>query len=118
MPKFKKLWRCDECLEIHDDEGGASECCKPSITELYECAGCEGMHDSEGEAVDCCAGTEVRCGNCSRDYGESNINALAIDVAGHCTVCNPLYTLDQRLIIEDIYYLKTGGHGDLRMGQS
>ena len=118
MPKFKNLWRCDECRDIHDDEDGANECCPPSITELYECTSCEGMHESEDDAVDCCGSSDIRCPNCSRDYRESNINAYAIDVAGHCTVCNPIYTLDQRLIIEDIHYLKTGDYGDLRMGQS
>ncbi|WP_267904545.1 hypothetical protein [Pseudomonas xionganensis] len=32
----------------------------------------------------------------------------AISVAGHCTTCNPIYTIDQQLAIEDLHQLVTG----------
>lgn len=118
MPKFKELWRCGACHEIHDDEADARECCSPEIIELYGCVECGVVHDSEYEAESCCAGEESRCSNCSRDYGETDINAKAIQIAGHCTVCNPLFTLDQRFAIEDMHRLQTGRHGDLRIGKS
>ncbi len=90
----------------------------PSVTELYGCLDCDGVHESEREAEQCCGVFEVRCTNCSRDYKSIDINAKAVQIAGHCTVCNPLFTLDDRFAIEDMHYLQTDRVGDLRLGQS
>ena len=118
MDNYKELWRCGECCEIHEDEDDARECCRPSVTELYGCLDCAGVHESEREAEQCCGVFEVRCTNCSRDYKSIDINAKAVQIAGHCTVCNPLFTLDDRLAIEDMHYLQTGRTGDVRLGKS
>lgn len=118
MAKYKELWRCGQCYEIHDDEDGARECCMPNITEMYGCLECDVVHFSEEEAVDCCGIADIRCPTCSRDYKSYDINSRAIELAGHCNVCNPIYTLDERFAIEDLHYLQTGNHGDLLLGQS
>lgn len=118
MGNYKELWRCGECREIHDDEDGARECCMPVVIEMYGCLDCDIVHDSEQEAEECCGVFDVRCANCSRDYKSIDINAKAIQIAGHCTVCNPLFTLDDRFAIEDMHYLQTDRVGDLRLGQS
>lgn len=118
MSNYKELWRCGECDEVHDDEDYARECCQPSIHEVYGCLDCEEQYDTEKEAVDCCNVFDIRCSNCSRDYKSIDINAKAIQIAGHCTVCNPLFTLDDRFAIEDMHFLQTDRVGDLRLGQS
>lgn len=118
MAKYKELWGCGRCREVHDDEDGDRECCMPDITEMYGCLTCNAVHDSESEAVSCCGAADIRCSVCSRDYRENDINSKAIEIAGHCTVCNPIYTLDERFAIEDLHYLQTDNHGDLRLGQS
>lgn len=118
MSGFKRLWQCGSCDEVHDYEYLAEECCQPDINEIYGCIECGAHHDEKNEAIKCCEGACESCQNCRRDYKSRDINAKAIQIAGHCTVCNPLFTLDQRLAIEDMHYLQTGSMGDLRLGAS
>ncbi len=118
MTGYKKLWQCGSCDEIHDFEYLAEDCCQPEINEVYGCMECGSHHNSKNEAIACCESAGERCPNCSRDYKCRDINSKAIQIAGHCTVCNPLFTLDHRLAIEDMHYLKTGRAGDVRLGES
>lgn len=118
MTNYKELWRCGECCQVHSCEEAAGECCKPTVTEVYGCLDCHEVHNSAQEAEECCGVFEMRCPNCSRDYKSLDINAKAIEIAGHCTVCNPLYTIEQRFAIEDMHFLQTGNCGDLRLGAS
>ena len=32
----------------------------------------------------------------------------AIKIAGHCTSCNPMFTIDQQQAIQDLHYHETG----------
>lgn len=101
----KPLWKCGECCEIHDDEDAARECCMPEVYEIYGCPVCDKVHDEEDAALSCCgAGNTIRCPNCSRDYGGGHINHYAVLVASHCNTCNPLYSVEQQLAIEDMHW--------------
>ncbi len=101
-PKAKLLWQCSSCNEMHNDEDDARECCMPEIYEHYGCPGCGKVHEEEHEAVSCCEELK-RCPCCARDYGSGHIQAFAVRVAGHCNSCNPFYSLDHTLLIEDQY---------------
>lgn len=119
MSEFKRLWQCGSCDGVHEYEYLAKECCKPDIHEVYGCIHCSNHHGEKSDAIKCCdVAGEERCPNCSRDYKGRDINAKAIQIAGHCTICNPLFTLDHRLAIEDMHRLQTGRVGDLRLGAS
>jgi hypothetical protein len=47
-------YRCDSCLDVHDDSDDALNCCKPSITEFYKCPFCHEEHDGHVDAINCC----------------------------------------------------------------
>ena len=53
-----ECWRCPECLDVHDDEDDAAECCKPTPAEAdassRKCPVCGTAHDSHEAAADCC----------------------------------------------------------------
>ncbi len=100
----KPLWKCGECGEIHEDEDGAGECCRPMIHEMWGCPVCGEAHDKESLALRCC-GPEglTRCPCCARDYSVAEINHAAIEVAGHCNTCNPHYSVEQQIAIEDMH---------------
>lgn len=104
-PKAKVLWKCSSCDEIHDDEDDARECCAPDVWEMYGCPECGKVCDEEEQALGCCSPDELTsCPNCSRDYGRGQINHFAVLVAGHCNTCNPLYSVEQQLAIEDMHW--------------
>jgi hypothetical protein len=55
-----ECWRCPECLDVHDDEFDAEECCadleaekQPTGTEPY-CPVCRLKHVDHYAAADCC----------------------------------------------------------------
>lgn len=103
------LWRCGECGEVHDDEDGARECCMPSIHECFGCPTCRQTHDCETDALKCC-GSEAgltRCPCCARDYADSELNHFAVTVAGHCNTCNPFFTVDQQITIEELHFQRS-----------
>lgn len=117
--KTLELWRCEGCDEIHEWEDEARECCAPEITELYGCIECDKVHDDKAEAIDCCnALTAVQCPSCLRDHGSQTINATAVRVTGHCSVCNPLYSTEQVFQVEDVHMTTTNQRGDLLRGAS
>lgn len=111
--EIKTLYRCNECREVHDDEDGARECCMPSISEVYACPVCGEIHSEEADAGECCGFDVAHCPSCHRDYGSGHINYSAIAIAGHCTTCNPFFTVDQQLVIEDLHWQATGEHQGL-----
>tara|TARA_B110001454_G_scaffold54930_2_gene53701 strand:- start:3622 stop:4008 length:387 start_codon:yes stop_codon:yes gene_type:complete len=118
--KIKELWKCGRCDEIHEWEDEARDCCAPDITELYGCVECDEVHDDEIEAINCCSiGSEnVQCPECLRDHGKLTINATSVNVVGHCSFCNPLYSPDQVFKIEDTHLLNTGNQGCIERGIS
>lgn len=100
--KIKTLYRCGECRDVHDDEDGARECCMPEIIEVFACPDCGEIHADETEAAECCGTDTETCPSCRRDYGAGHINHYAIKIAGHCNTCNPFFSIDQQLAIEDL----------------
>lgn len=101
--RIKARWRCGECNDVHDDEDGARECCMPTIHEIYTCPVCNKDHDDEDIANECCGFDVTRCPCCARDYGTGHINHFAVSVAGHCNTCNPFFTVEQQMAIEDMH---------------
>jgi hypothetical protein len=94
-------WKCGDCGEFHDDESDALHCCAPGPEEAWACPDCEKAHDTERKALECCMPDNgVTCPNCLRDYSPVHINAMAIEVVGHCNTCNPLFTPEQQFTIE------------------
>ena len=101
---IKTLYRCSACGEVHEDEDYAEECCRPDVEEVYACPACGAVHDVKSMAQECCEDLDmIMCPNCARDYTLSDINHQAITVAGHCNTCNPSYSVDQQLAIEDLH---------------
>ncbi|GAB6406062.1 hypothetical protein [Pseudomonas sp. MHK4] len=106
--KIKELYRCGECREIHDDEGGARECCMPAVYTIYVCPVCDSNHDDPDSALACCSVDGINCPQCRRDYTSVSIDYSAIKITSHCNTCNPLFTIEQRLAIQDLHYQETG----------
>jgi hypothetical protein len=106
--KIKALYQCGACREIHDDEDEAMDCCRPDIIELYECPVCKANHNDEDKALTCCGVDAIKCPSCYRDYASVSLSHQAIRIAGHCTTCNPMFTIDQQLAIQDLHYQQTG----------
>lgn len=106
--KVKELYQCGACREIHDDEDDAKECCKPTVTTLFVCPVCEKHHDDADPALTCCGVSVIRCPSCYREHSSISLHYSAITVAGHCNACNPLFTVEQQLAIQDMHYQHTG----------
>lgn len=115
MATYTEVWKCCECGEIHDDDDDAQECCKPRIEELYRCDVCSETHEDEDEAGNCCGLSSgyTKCPSCYRHYRSNELSASAVEIAGHCQTCNPLFTIYQQVQIEDRHLELTGKHGDL-----
>lgn len=111
--KVKELYRCGECKDIHEDEDGARECCMPEVHTIYVCPVCAEHHDDDDKALTCCNVEGIRCPSCYRDYSSISLHYSAIKVAGHCNTCNPLFTVDQQLAIQDMHYQHTGNRAHL-----
>lgn len=106
MPK--KAYECGSCNEVHQYESSAEDCCRPEVNEVWTCDVCEEAHDEKEDAEKCCAskvkarGTEtVRCPTCYRDQ-ELVLHAVEIEVAGHCSECNPHYSIEDTFKIGDM----------------
>ena len=107
----KKAYQCSGCDGIHDYESEAEACCQPDVATVYICPTCRSTHDDHGGAVDCCEfdtlvddedeDLTVDCPTCLRIYQSSDIGFHAVQIAGHCQACNPLFTLEQQFQIED-----------------
>ena len=97
-------FRCGECREVHDDEDGARDCCMPRVWAIYQCPVCEKLHEEdEDAALDCCGVNAVSCPCCRRDHSNVSPAGLAVVIVGHCTTCNPFFTVEQQLLIEDAH---------------
>lgn len=101
----KKAYQCDRCDQVHDFHHEAERCCQPEVITVWLCPICDEAHEDEEEADTCCAdknvdGRLVTCPNCFRGH-DSARESLSIEVAGHCSECNPFYTVDQQFQIGD-----------------
>ncbi|MDD5176781.1 MAG: hypothetical protein PHQ05_10205 [Sterolibacterium sp.] len=57
--KSTELWRCEQCLEIHDNEDDARECCRPDVTAGYGCLECGLFFLNEIGAEKCCSDSDA-----------------------------------------------------------
>lgn len=106
MPK--KAYECGCCNEVHDYESSAEDCCRPEVNEVWTCDLCSEAHSEKEDAVNCCVGKvktrgadTVRCPSCYRDQ-ELVQHAVEIEVAGHCSECNPHFSIEQSFAIGDL----------------
>lgn len=81
---------------------------KIQIKAVYKCGSCGEIHDDEDDAVNCCGIDAVQCPSCRRDHPSITLSFQAIKIAGHCTTCNPMFTIDQQQAIQDLHYHETG----------
>lgn len=104
MGKTTLMWQCGDCGTLHENEDDAEECCRPEVYEVWRCDSCGKQHDEETEAESCCPEHDLtRCPRCARDYSAGEINTLAIRIAGHCNSCNPHFSVEHQLAIEDAH---------------
>jgi DNA-directed RNA polymerase subunit RPC12/RpoP len=54
MATIHTKYRCEECGEIHEEEGEARECCPPEISEIYQCSVCHKTFADEDVADEHC----------------------------------------------------------------
>lgn len=106
MPK--RAYECGSCNEVHGLHHEAERCCQPEINDVWLCDVCEDSHDDKEDAEKCCIGKvkargieAVRCPSCYRDQ-ELIQHAIEIEVAGHCSECNPHYSIDDTFKIGDL----------------
>lgn len=111
-----RKWECGACNELHDREYEAEECCAPDITEVWMCPACDKAHEAKDEAAKCCpvsSDNVVTCPSCRRDHGIGSLGYSTVRVTGHCNFCNPIYTIDQQLAVQDLHYRQTGNREHL-----
>lgn len=106
MPK--RAYECGSCNEVHEYESSAEECCRPEVNEVWVCDICGEAHDDHEAAVNCCVGKvkargtdTVRCPSCYRDH-ELVQHAAEVEVAGHCSECNPHFSIEHSFAIGDL----------------
>lgn len=117
--EIEVLYKCGECREVHEDEDDAQECCRPAIIEVYQCPECESICDEIEEAESCCGSSDlIQCHNCQRDHGKSSINGASVEVTGHCSFCNPLYSPEEAASINAHHLEKTERIGCIEEGIS
>lgn len=49
-----KKYRCDQCLDLHEYEEAALECCPNEISEVYVCPACGDDYRTSEDAHECC----------------------------------------------------------------
>ena len=110
-----RKWECGGCNTLHDYEYMAEDCCRPDVTECWECPACERAHNEKEAAESCCPHVHlsITCPSCMRDYDKDEIGFPAVEIAGHCQACNPFFSVNQQLQIEDAYQQETGKVADL-----
>jgi hypothetical protein len=47
-------WRCENCLDLHDTEESAAECCPPQVVQVWVCETCADEHRLREDAEECC----------------------------------------------------------------
>lgn len=100
-----KAYECGHCNQVHESHWQAERCCQPEVYDVWTCDICGEVHEEKDDANSCChdkmpAEETVSCPNCLRPHAHAQ-QVYAIEVAGHCSECNPNYSLDQRWSIED-----------------
>lgn len=98
---------CGWCEEFHETREDARLCCAPEAEEALFCQECERRHWSEVRRDMCCEAS-IRCPRCSRLMPYESLDGFAIRLAGHCSLCNPLFTSEQRDAIEIGFELVDG----------
>lgn len=93
-PEVKQVWICQECQAQHEHKENAVSCCKPEVSAVWMCDTCTNAFGTNEEAAECCAEME-RCQNCMRDHATTTIQAVQVQIAGHCDHCNPHYPIEQ-----------------------
>ncbi|NWC88379.1 hypothetical protein HX793_10780 [Pseudomonas reactans] len=103
-------WECGNCNELHAWKNDAKQCCRPPVSECWICPACAQAHSDKNDAENYCPDSElaVTCPSCLRDYDLNGLSFHAVRVAAHCTECNPMFTVDQQMAIQDFHYLNTG----------
>lgn len=101
----KRAYQCGECHEVHEFNFQAERCCQPEVIDVYVCPLCDEAHEDESDAETCCgavtpSGEQVDCPRCLRGH-ETVLHAVEVEVAGHCSVCDPRFTVDQNFQIQD-----------------
>lgn len=106
MPR--KAYECSMCNAIHDHEHQAEDCCRPEVNKVWLCDVCDEPHDDSECAEKCCVEKikarsveTVRCPACCREQ-ELILHAAEIEVAGHCSECNPHYSIEHAFVIADL----------------
>ena len=64
--KIQKVYECQQCFTIHDDEWDAKHCCEPEIETYYRCGVCGELHQFEDDAESCCADKELATKRCTK----------------------------------------------------
>lgn len=100
-----KAYECGHCNHVHESHWQAERCCQPEVYDGWTCDTCGEFHEKKDDAVQCCSeylpvDDLTPCPNCLRPHTRAQ-QVYAIEVAGHCSECNPNYTLEQRWTIED-----------------
>lgn len=112
----KRMYECSACNKLHEHHHRAEECCAPEVETVWLCPVCDEPHYEKSEAEDCCAiareGHEdsIHCPDCLRDHTGNPLQQSAVVVAGHCATCNPFFTPEQQLAVEDLVLEVTGKH--------
>lgn len=62
----------------------------------YECQSCSELHASSNQAQNCCIQLiKASCPECWRVFSSLELDFYTIQVARHCSFCNPHFYLDQ-----------------------
>lgn len=103
-------WECGACNELHDWEDDATQCCQPEVSECWVCPACDQAHSDKKAAEHCCPDAELAatCPSCLRNHDLDELGFHAVRIAGHCIDCNPMFTVEQQMAIQDLHYLGTG----------
>lgn len=62
MAKVTASWQCGLCLECHNYEEDAQECCAPRVNEGWSCDACGDFHRTLENASACCGFVCQSCG--------------------------------------------------------
>lgn len=108
-------WECGACNELHDHEHEAEQCCAPDVSRCWVCPACDRAYSAKKDAEDCCPDKDIdiTCPSCIRNHARNTLSYHAVRIAGHCTDCNPMYTIDQQQAVQDLHYRATGSRAHL-----
>lgn len=110
----KKAYQCGNCEKVHEYHFEAERCCQPEVWDCWICPVCDQAHQEEADAITCCEAqvepdNQVSCPYCLRLHGEAR-HVYEVQVAGHCSVCNPTYTIDEKIQIADLLERRAEEH--------